>query len=339
LGGRNDERIMASACPGPVPALPLDQRIGRALLQGRDDEGVVAVEDGRVVACTRFAAELLKCDPAAAVGATAEAFVGALGGELLQLHFRSLLLDSGPSEFVAPRPYSEDEWIEVRSVPLSPGVAFLLKDVTARELSDRTLRLLVHELNHRVKNMLSTVQSVARQSLQPSDTVSAARDFEDRLMALGWTYDLLTQQRWTGASLKDVVRRTLSPHLEAESPRLQINGPDLWLEANRVLSFALALHELATNAVKYGALSNESGRVSVAWRVDPKSEGRLDFEWRETGGPPVRTPRRRGFGSRLIERSLARELGGEANLTFDRSGLRCRISAPMMRAAPTERPG
>jgi two-component sensor histidine kinase len=313
----------------------LDERIGHALLLGRDDEGVLAVEDGQVVACSRYAGDLLQCDPAGAVGAPVEVFVRSLDGDLLQLHLNSLLLGDTAGEFVAPRPGAADEWIEVRSLPLAPGMAFLLKDVTARELSDRTLRMLVHELNHRVKNMLATVQAVARQSLRSGTQTGLARDFEDRLMALGWTYDLLTRERWTGAPLREVIQRTLSPHL-AGSARLRLDGPDLWLQPNRAISLALALHELATNAVKYGALSIDGGRITVGWRVREAAGGpRLELEWRERDGPPVAAPARRGFGSRLIERSLARDLHGEARLAFEPSGLRCRITAPLEETVAT----
>jgi two-component sensor histidine kinase len=308
----------------------LDQRIGQALLAGRDDEGVVAVEDGRVVICTGCAGALLRCDPAKAVGATVDAFVAGLDGELLRLHLHSLLREGSSGEFVAPRPGARDEWIEVRNLPLSPGTALLVKDVTARELSDRTLRMLVNELNHRVKNMLATVQSLARQSLGRQAEGGAARDFEDRLTALAWTYDLLTREHWSGAALREVIERTLAPHAGRDADRLDLDGPDLWLAPNRVLVFALAMHELATNAVKYGALSNDVGRISVRWRLRPTPDpASLVLDWRERGGPAVKAPRRRGFGSRLIERALARELGGEVKLAFEADGLRCRMTAPL----------
>jgi two-component sensor histidine kinase len=316
----------------PIP--PLEQRIGAALLLGRDDEGVVVVENGRVAVCTRVAGQLLGCEPLATVGLTFDEFLETLEGDLVRLQFASLLLEQPTGEFVAPRPGRADEWIEVRRLPLPPDVAFLLRDVTARELSDRTLQMLVHELNHRVKNMLATVQSIARRSLHAAESAGAARDFEDRLMAVGGTYDLLTRERWAGAELHEVIRRTLSPHLAVDSSRLTVDGPDLWLQPNRALSVALALHELATNAVKYGALSGDTGRITLRWRVDshPKTP-QLDLEWLERDGPVVRMPRRRGFGSRLIERSLARDLGGQVTLAFEPAGVRCRITAPIEAAA------
>ena len=129
---------MPHTCPNP--AARLDQRIGRAILLGRDDEGVIAVEQGRIVACTQHAAELLLCDAAAALGASAVAFIDGLEGELLRLHLRSALLDESAVEFVVARPGAEDGWIEVRSLPLAPGISFLFKDVTDRELSERSLR-------------------------------------------------------------------------------------------------------------------------------------------------------------------------------------------------------
>ena len=150
-------------------------------------------------------------------------------------------------------------------------------------------------------------------------------------MALAWTYDLLTRERWTGAPLRDVIQRTMAPHAADGSARLALDGPDLWLNPNRALSVALAIHELATNAVKYGSLSVDAGGVVVRWRIHDRASCReLELEWVEHGGPPVDPkPKRRGFGSKLIERSLARELGGEVKLAFEPDGLRCRIVAPI----------
>jgi two-component sensor histidine kinase len=469
--------------PRPVPStLNLEQRIGRALLRERQDEGVLVVDDERVALCTPAAARLLGLDAEAVLGEPVTQLVARLDGELLALRVRSALLEDAPVEFVAslPRRGSGETWIKFRSLPLSPGVAFLLTDVTESELGELSLRrkeqrllaanrslrlahvaahaagwewrngrslrwldlpaardlpslppswteqeeiadwrsivppsgarrfdravmalalrgeisfevevvgadrarhwmridcavterdaggapirvsgvtvdvtaerraaealhgeiehrkrseerqqLLLYELNHRVKNMLATVQSIARQSLGSTNT-GGVQEFEERLMALAWAYEIITREQWSGASLREVIQRTLAPHADRASSRIRLDGPDLWLTPNRALSIGLAIHELATNAVKYGALSNAAGQVAVSWRLsDEGGARRLDLDWTESGGPPVRPPERRGFGSRLVERSLARELGGQVTLVFDPAGLRCRVRAPM----------
>jgi two-component sensor histidine kinase len=209
----------------------------------------------------------------------------------------------------------------------------LRAEVAQRKQSEERQQMLVHELNHRVKNMLATVQSIARQSLSSPALGLPARDFEERLMALAWAYEILTREHWAGASLREVIQRTMAPHIDHASSRLALDGPDLWLTPNRALSIALAMHELATNAVKYGALSSDDGCVRVRWRtLDDAGTQRLELEWRETGGPPVAPPRRRGFGSRLIERSLSRDLRGEVTLQFEPTGLVCRVTGLLAEA-------
>ena len=189
----------------------------------------------------------------------------------------------------------------------------LRAEVAQRKRSEERQQMLVHELNHRVKNMLSTVQSIARQSLGQSDFGEGAREFEERLMALAWAYEILTREHWVGASLREVIQRTLAPHAGRASSRLALEGPHLWLSPNRALSFALAIHELATNAVKYGALSNDEGRVEVCWRIVEDGDTRgLELEWAERGGPrcapagPARlrlAPDRAQSGARARRRS------------------------------------
>jgi two-component sensor histidine kinase len=184
-----------------------------------------------------------------------------------------------------------------------------------------------------VKNMLATVQSVARQSLGRARGGGPLADFEDRLMALAWTHDILTRERWVGASLTTILNRTMAPH--AGEGRVQLTGPDLRISPKMALALAMGVHELATNAVKYGALSNETGRVAIRWRLDPETEpARLILEWRERSGPAVERPKSRGFGTRLLERGLAGELGGEVTLSFERGGVQCRVSAPFLAETP-----
>jgi PAS domain S-box-containing protein len=207
-------------------------------------------------------------------------------------------------------------------------------DITDAKLAEEHLLLLIHELNHRVKNTLATVQSIASQSLRGLDgpAADAARAaFEARLLALARVHDVLTRESWEGAELGTVVADAIRP-LDASEPgrsRFDVEGPPLRLPPRVALSIAMALHELGTNAVKYGALSNESGRVAIAWSVARGPETRLTLRWSESGGPPVAKPTRTGFGSRLIERGLARELAGEVQLAYEPGGVVCTIAAPV----------
>ena len=200
-------------------------------------------------------------------------------------------------------------------------------DITARKRADERQRLLINELNHRVKNTLATVQSIAAQSFR--DTArEAQRSFESRLIALSRAHDVLTRETWSGAELHRIVEEVLEPLERPGAPRFSVSGPKLLLLPQTALALAMALHELATNATKYGALSSESGGVAISWSVSDEPP-RLLLRWREQGGPPVTAPSRRGFGSRLIEQGLPRELDGAVRLTYAPDGLRCEIEAPL----------
>jgi PAS domain S-box-containing protein len=208
--------------------------------------------------------------------------------------------------------------------------------VLERRRTEEHLRLLVNELNHRVKNSLAVVQSIAAQTLRGDDMEGARRAFEDRLTALAAAHDLLTSQNWQSASLREVIEKA-GLGCGASSDRLTLVGPELRVQPKSAVSIAMAVHELCTNAVKYGAYSNDSGWVRVEWEVDSSGgESRLRLVWKEEGGPPVATPARRGFGTRMIERALAAELGGTARIDFHPEGISCTVEAPlpMAEAAP-----
>jgi PAS domain S-box-containing protein len=210
------------------------------------------------------------------------------------------------------------------------GVFVEGSDVTDRVLAERQQKLLLDELNHRVKNSLATVQAIAHQTLRSAADPNAFREsFELRLLALSATHDLLTASNWRGAALRDVLMTELRPFA---AEQYELSGPDVELTSSETLSLGLVIHELATNAAKYGGLSCEGGRVRVDWRVD---DTWLHIDWREAGGPPVSPPTRRGFGSRLIERSLKDQLGGQARLDFAPGGLACIIRLPLRAEALT----
>lgn len=180
-------------------------------------------------------------------------------------------------------------------------------------------KLLLDELNHRVKNTLATVQAIAMQTLRGADM--AHRDtFIGRLFALSGQHDLLTQDNWEGANLRDVVRRALKPYEETQGSRCKVEGPDIRLAPKRALALGMTFHELATNAAKHGALSTGTGEVRVSWEID---RDLLKLRWQETGGPRVSSPERRGFGRRLIERGLSHELSAQVHLQFPPAGVIC----------------
>lgn len=189
------------------------------------------------------------------------------------------------------------------------------------------LRLMINELNHRVKNTLATVQSMAAQTLRgEADPMLAFEKFEARLMGLSDVHEVLTRERWHGAALHEVAERALRP-FGGLAGRISIGGPDVWLAPGAALTMALVFHELATNAVKYGALAVGAGSVDLTWTLQDDLESRLRLTWAERGGPLVRPPTRRGFGSRLIERAMRGELRGSAAMDFQASGLRCVMEA------------
>ena len=202
-------------------------------------------------------------------------------------------------------------------------------DITERKRIEEHRLLLLNELNHRVKNTLATVQAIAAQSFRrPRSDASGREMFESRLMALSRAHDVLTSESWEGASLNEIIAQAISPYRGGHSSRFEVSGPPVRLSAKMALSISMALHELATNAVKYGALSTEKGRVRIAWQTRLQSNGReLQLEWLEADGPAVKVPRRKGFGSWLIERGLAHELGGEARIEYRPAGVWCEIRA------------
>jgi PAS domain S-box-containing protein len=200
------------------------------------------------------------------------------------------------------------------------------RDVTDVVLSESHRRLLVNELNHRVKNTLATVQSIASQSLRNAGVDEAVRDaLEGRLMAIAATHNVLTDENWSAASLRQIVDGSVAPY-SANAGQLTITGQDLMVSPKPAVVMAMAFHELAINALKYGALSSPAGHVDISWSVD--ADDQLSIEWAERGGPAVRPPERRGFGSRIVQRALPTELGGAVAIDYRPEGLHCSIRSP-----------
>ncbi|NYZ62169.1 sensor histidine kinase [Luteimonas deserti] len=203
------------------------------------------------------------------------------------------------------------------------AIAGSTRDVTERKRHEEHLQLLINELNHRVKNTLFTVQSLVRQTLgTASDLADGSARIEARLFALSRAHNVLTRENWRSADITDVVAGAVAPYETAPGQRFKLAGPAGHLEPRRALAMAMALHELCTNAVKYGALSGTGGEVDIRWTRVPDAAGeRLCLVWREQGGPPVMPPSRRGFGSRLLERGLRGDLGGDVDLVYAPEGV------------------
>jgi two-component sensor histidine kinase len=205
-----------------------------------------------------------------------------------------------------------------------------VRDVTARRKADEQRILLIHELNHRVKNTLAVVQSIASQTLRRTDVDPDARkSFEARLLAMAKAHDILTQEHWSGADLSSLVEGIIHPFI-TDAERFRSSGTPIRLVPNESLTMALVFHELATNAVKYGAWSTPSGRVDVTWLATVGSKATsLRLTWQESGGPVVVPPTRSGFGSRLLDQAVSLEFGKSAEVTFDPGGLRCVLTAEL----------
>ncbi len=222
------------------------------------------------------------------------------------------------------------------------GTLVTFVDVSTVVRAEQHQRLLVDELNHRVKNMLTVVISLATQTLRrSSDMDSFAESFLGRVHALAASYTLLSRENWVSIGLRDVIAEEVRPFVEDQRDRISMSGEDVQLVPAAALAFGMAIHELATNAVKYGSLSDKDGSVSIRWRVEPGSAGqdsRLSLDWVEQGGPPVSPPRQTGFGTMLIQRSLSHELGGDATMEYRLEGLQARLHGAMDRVSYNHAP-
>jgi two-component sensor histidine kinase len=208
-------------------------------------------------------------------------------------------------------------------------------DAAEQKVMDGLQRLLLEELHHRIKNVLATVMAVASQSLRNVDNVEQGRQaIEHRLLALGRVHDLLLKTNWTSATLESIVRTAIDPF--DRGTRFFLEIPDIDVSPSAVLPLAMILNELCTNAVKYGALSNADGHVAISAAVNASNE-RFGFTWAETAGPPVSIPTRQSFGTRLIEQGFVGELRGEAHLSFERSGVVCKLDIPLASLLPQSR--
>lgn len=237
-------------------------------------------------------------------------------------------------------------WLMIRAEPIvEESTGQLLRwygtctDIDDIKRAKQQNDLLVGELNHRVKNTMATVLSISDQTARSATTLEEfTQAFEGRMTALSHAHGLLSQTRWRGARLQALLEEVLEPFGGFGQERLRLQGPEVVISPRAALTLTLAIHELATNAAKYGALCEPRGVVDIRWRTQGEEPGELLLEWVERDGPPVRRPERRGFGSRLLERSVAYELGGEVSLDFAPGGVRCSARIPMQKRQGTVEP-
>ena len=251
--------------------------------------------------------------------------------------------DSFPAEYRIIRPDGTIVWVSGRGRVLKRGpggkaerLISVMADITERKATELHVKFLMREMSHRSKNLLAVIQSVARQTASRSDSLAdfLAR-FSQRLESLASSHDLLTSNDWKGVPLGDLVRQQLAPFVGRDSGRIAIAGPDIELAADAAQTLGLAIHELATNAVKHGALSRPSGHIALTWRLsqDPDGSRRVDLRWVEQGGPAVTPPSRRGFGHVVLERMTASALDGAVDMSFAPTGLAWSVSFPLRRPA------
>lgn len=213
-------------------------------------------------------------------------------------------------------------------------------DVTKHKEDQAKAKLLIDELNHRVKNTLSTVQAIVWQAMRTASDPKVIREaIESRLLALSRSHDLLTRENWESAGLLDIVHDALEPFriVQGRAERIVLKGENIRFPPKTALALGIVFNELATNAAKYGALSNEAGSILIEWAKKSAPEGdRLLLQWQEKDGPPVTTPSRRGFGTRVIEGGVTHELEGAVSLDFRPDGLVCTMTIPMPSVARRE---
>jgi PAS domain S-box-containing protein len=322
------------------------ERFARSILEQATDAVVVCNADGRITKAS-FAAERLLQRPLEGklladvvpmeVALPAQAHLSGVrmsSSEVLELVLQRPSLPLRGAEAQICLPGVHEKHFLLSAGPLSDklggciGCILTLTEITDRKRAETQQTMLVAELNHRVKNILAIVQSVAWQTLSANQSPSEfKRAFDGRLRALSLAHDILTQGRWGHVDFEQLVERSLAPYHGGErGMRAQWSGSRLSLPPNMVVPLSMVLHELCTNAAKYGAFSVEHGRVNIAWRSDDVN---VLFTWIETNGPPVAGEITAGFGSKLISRVVAYDLLGTAGLDFDREGFRCTLTFPV----------
>ena len=332
--------------PADAPATPPYEAWLDAMLESVSDVFYALDTSWRFVVFNRAAEDYFMVSKSMILGRSyAEMFPQGRGTDV-EARMLAAMNERTGCTYEVPSAMRPDRIVELRITPMRDGgIAISLRDITERRQAERRQRLLVNELNHRVKNALATVQAIAAQSLRGLDVPQEAMDrFMARLMALARATDILVAEDWLGADLDAIASQVASPYAprdedlgDGEVGQFRVGGPEAHLGPKAATAMALALHELATNAAKYGALSTPEGRVSLTWGLEGEGEARrLHMTWRESGGPAVAPPEKTGFGTRLIEKGLTSELRADVRLDYAPGGLVMTLDAPLPDTPPQE---
>ncbi len=300
-------------------------------------DAIVGTDGAGTVTSWNAAAERLFGLPAAAmIGQPVAAGLSDMDGAEAEAHRRRLASgEAHEFETRQTRPDGTiiDLWVTSAPIraPAGPviGASLIFRDVSPQKRREDHIRFLMRELTHRSKNLLAVIQAMARQSMTSGITPEEfVKRFTDRLAGLAGSHDLLSSVDWHGASLMDLVRSQLNHYEDLFGTRILLQGDDVLLRPEAAQNVGIALHELSTNAAKYGALSNADGRVAIAWALDGDTARTLTLTWRETGGPPVTAPTRKGFGTVVMDRIAGRALGGKSGIGFEPGGVVWTLNVP-----------
>jgi PAS domain S-box-containing protein len=316
-------------------ALKESERRHRLIFEQARDIIFTADLDQRISACNPAAAEAIGLPADQIVGRSISEFIATEEFEKTTAMLQQKLHEGGMTRYevtVVTASGKERQWdinsaltIDLDGRPI--GLHAVARDVTEQRAFDEQQRLLINELNHRVKNTLALVQGLAQQSFKRDRTAAEGQEvFQARLAMLAAGHDLLTREKWEGATVADLVSDATA-HYADPAGRILASGDHVLLTPKAAISLGMALHELGTNAAKYGALSTPQGRVTLNWRLT--DDGRFNFLWQESNGPAVSPPKRQGFGLRMIERALTTDLQGKVTLEFAPDGIICRIVAAL----------
>jgi PAS domain S-box-containing protein len=326
-----------------------EQRL-RLLVQGAPLAVVSWNLDFTIAGWNPGAARIFGYTEGEAVGQHARLIIPESARDTMDVAWRDLLANRGGYRTTTQSPKKSGElvycdWYNAPLVDTSGkviGVASIIEDVTERKLAQQRTDFMMAELDHRVKNNLAAVISLAEQTGRGTSSYRQFLDtFMGRLRAMSRMHSILARSRWQGADLRTLVTQTLEAFGSGTFGRASVNGPEAMMLPRAAQAIAMALNELATNAVKYGALSAQGGHVSVDWTITDAAPGQrwLRLRWQESGGPPVSPPSRRGFGSELIEGAIAYELKGTAKLEFEPEGVVCDIHIPYLSEVESHDPG